>query len=111
MFKQKALLGAMGLDMFAVLFGGVVALLPVFAKDILHVGPQGFGILMSTTYLGNFIALLYFANRPLKGKQGNKLIYAVAGFGVCILVFALSTNLVLSFIALMVSGLFDGVGT
>lgn len=108
-FKQKALLGAMGLDMFAVLFGGVVALLPVFAKDILHVGPQGFGILMSATYLGNFIALLYFANRPLKGKQGNKLIYAVAGFGVCILVFALSTNLVLSFIALMVSGLFDGV--
>ncbi|MBL0100419.1 MAG: hypothetical protein IPP49_10585, partial [Saprospiraceae bacterium] len=53
----KALLGAMGLDMLAVLFGGVIALLPVFAKDILHIGPQLFGLLMSATYLGNFIAI------------------------------------------------------
>jgi MFS family permease len=108
-YHQKALLGAMGLDMFAVLFGGAVALLPVFAKDILHVGPQGFGLLMSATYLGNFLALLYFANRPLQNRQGYKLLYSVAGFGVCIIVFALSDSVIISFIALMVSGLFDGV--
>ena len=58
--SQKALLGAMGLDMFAVLFGGVTALLPVFAKDILLIGPQAFGLLMAATYLGNFLAILFF---------------------------------------------------
>jgi MFS family permease len=108
-FSQKALLGAMSLDMFAVLFGGVVALLPVFAKDILAVGPHGFGILMSATYIGNFMALVYFLYRPLKSNQGVKLIYAVGGFGVCILMFAFSTTLIVSFAALLISGLFDGV--
>lgn len=108
-FNHKPLLGAMGLDMFAVLFGGAVAMLPVFAKDILHVGPQGFGILMSATYLGNFLAIFYLTRRPLVDRQGHYLIISVAGFGVCILIFALSQSFVLSFIALLVSGLFDGV--
>lgn len=108
-WNQKALLGAMSLDMFAVLFGGAVALLPVFAKDILDVGPQAFGFLMSATYLGNFIAILYLTRFPLKHKQGRSLLVSVAGFGVCILIFALSKSFVLSFIALFVSGLFDGV--
>lgn len=108
-FKQKALLGAISLDMFAVLFGGAVALLPVFAKDILHVGPQGFGLLMSATYLGNFLAIAYLTARPLMGGQGKKLLYSVACFGACIIVFALSRNFYLSFVALFVSGLFDGV--
>jgi MFS family permease len=108
-FANKPLLGSMALDMFAVLFGGAVALLPVFAKDILHVGEQEFGWLMAATYLGNFIALVYFYQRPIATNQGRKLIYAVAGFGVCILVFALSTSFWLSFFALVVSGLFDGV--
>lgn len=108
-FHQKALLSAISLDMFAVLFGGAVALLPVFAKDILHTGPQGLGWLMAATYLGNFVAIAWLTRRPLKNKQGRTLLYMVAGFGVCILIFALSKNFWLSFAALFVSGLFDGV--
>lgn len=108
-FHQKALLSAISLDMFAVLFGGAVALLPVFAKDILHTGPQGLGWLMAATYLGNFVAIASLTRRPLKNKQGRTLLYMVAGFGVCILIFALSKNFWLSFAALFISGLFDGV--
>lgn len=108
-FKQKALFGAMSLDMFAVLFGGAVALLPVFAKDILEVGPQGLGWLMSATFLGNFIAIAWITIKPLKKKQGYSLIWSVAGFGACIIVFAISKNFWLSFAALFVSGLFDGI--
>jgi MFS family permease len=106
---QKALLGSMTLDMFAVLFGGAVALLPVFAKDILHIGPQGLGWLMAATYLGNFIAIAFLTWKPMKTAQGKKLFYVVAGFGICIIVFALSKSFVLSFAALFISGLFDGV--
>lgn len=106
---QKALLGSMTLDMFAVLFGGAVALLPVFAKDILHVGPQGLGWLMAATYLGNFIAIAWLTWQPLKNQQGKKLFYVIAGFGACIIIFALSKNYWLSFAALFISGLFDGV--
>lgn len=108
-FRQKALLGAMSLDMFAVLFGGAVALLPAFANDILHVGPQGLGWLVAATYMGNFIAIAWLTSHPLKGKQGKTLLYTVAGFGLCILVFAISKNFWLSFAALFASGLFDGV--
>jgi len=108
-FSQKAILGAMSLDMFAVLFGGAVALLPVFAKDVLHVGPQGLGWLISATYLGNFIAIAGLSFKPLKGKQGKILFYAVGGFGLCILIFAISRNYFLSFFALFASGLFDGI--
>lgn len=108
-YDKKALLGAMGLDMFAVLFGGVIALLPVFAKDILHIGPQAFGLLMAATYLGNFLAILYLTKYPLVGRQGFKLLYSVAGFGLCIIIFAVSKDFWLSFLALFVSGLFDGV--
>ncbi len=107
--SQKALLGAMGLDMFAVLFGGVTALLPVFAKDILHIGPQAFGLLMAATYLGNFLAILFLTKFPLSGSQGFKLLYSVGGFGICIIVFGISQSFWLSFVALFVSGLFDGV--
>lgn len=108
-WRQKALMGAMSLDMFAVLFGGVVALLPAFANDILHVGPKGLGWLVAATYLGNFIAIAWLTRRPLKRKQGKTLIYVVAGFGLCMFVFALSRNYWLSFMALFASGLFDGV--
>lgn len=107
--KQKALLGAMSLDMFAVLFGGATALLPVFANDILHVGPQGLGWLVAATYIGNFVAIGWLMQRPLKKRQGKTLLYSVAGFGLCILIFALSENFWLSFAALFISGLFDGV--
>ncbi len=108
-FHQKALLGAISLDMFAVLFGGATALLPAFANDILHVGPQGLGWLVAATYFGNFIAIAWLTTHPLKKKQGKTLLYMVAGFGLCILLFAISKNFWLSFGALFVSGLFDGV--
>jgi MFS family permease len=108
-WHKKALLSAISLDMFAVLFGGAVALLPVFAKDILHTGPEGLGWLMAATYLGNFVAIFWLTQRPLKNKQGRTLLYTVAGFGACILIFAISKNFWLSFAALFISGLFDGV--
>ena len=108
-FHQKALLGALSLDMFAVLFGGAAALLPVFAVDILHVGPKGLGWLLAATYLGNFVAIAWITSHPLKNKQGKSLLYVVAGFGLCIIVFAISKNFWLSFAALFISGLFDGV--
>jgi len=107
--KQRALLSAISLDMFAVLFGGAVGILPVFAVDILQIGPEKLGWLYAATYLGNFIAIALLISNPLKNKQGKTLLYTVAGFGVCILVFAISKNFWLSFAALFISGLFDGV--
>ena len=98
---NKPLFGALSLDMFAVLFGGAVALLPVFASDILKVGPQGLGWLVAATYLGNFIAIAWITTRPLSGRQGRTLLYSVAGFGLCILIFAISKNFWLSFAALV----------
>ncbi len=106
---QRALLSAISLDMFAVLFGGVVGILPVFAVDILKIGPEKLGWLYAATYLGNFIAIGLLISKPLKNKQGRTLLYTVAGFGICILIFAISKNFWLSFAALFVSGLFDGV--
>jgi MFS family permease len=108
-WNQKALLGAMSLDMFAVLFGGAVALLPVFAKDILFAGPQGLGWLISATYIGNFIAIAWLTYKPIRKKQGRLLFFMVAGFGLSILGFALSNNYLISFLFLLCSGLFDGV--
>jgi MFS family permease len=108
-FSQRALLSSMSLDMFAVLFGGAVALLPVFAKDVLHAGPEGYGMLAAATYFGNFLALMYFYKFPIQKNQGVKLIWSVAGFGLCILIFAISKNIWISFLALVISGLFDGV--
>jgi len=107
--KQRALLSAISLDMFAVLFGGAVGILPVFAVDILQIGPEKLGWLYAATYLGNFIAIALLISKPLKNKQGKTLLYTVAGFGVCILIFAISKNFWLSFAALFISGLFDGV--
>ena len=108
-FHQKALLSAISLDMFAVLFGGITGILPVFAMDILHVGPEKLGWLYAATYFGNFIAIAFLISRPLKNKQGKTLLYMVAGFGLCILIFAISKNFWLSLTALFISGLFDGV--
>lgn len=108
-WNQKALMGAMSLDMFAVLFGGATALLPVFAKDILHVGPEGLGWLISATYIGNFVAIAWLTAKPLKQHQGKLLFQVVAWFGVCIIVFAFSRSYWLSFFALFASGIFDGV--
>lgn len=108
-FKTKELLGALSLDLFAVLFGGAVAMIPVFAKDILLVGPVGFGWLNAASDIGSVIIIILLTIFPIRQKQGKKLLYAVAGFGVCIITFALSKMFWLSFAALMVSGLLDGI--
>lgn len=108
-FKTKEILGAMTLDLFAVLFGGAVALVPVFAKDILHVGPVGFGWLNAAADMGSIITVTILTIRPLQGNQGRTLFFAVAGFGLCIILFALSELFWLSFTALLLSGCMDGV--
>ncbi|HEX5027045.1 MAG TPA: MFS transporter [Agriterribacter sp.] len=108
-FKTKDLLGAMSLDMFAVFFGGAVAMVPVYASDILKIGPEGFGILNGAADIGAICSVLLLAFFPMKHKQGQRLIIAVCGFGICIIIFAFSKWYLLSFFALMLSGVLDGV--
>lgn len=108
-FKTKELLGAITLDLFAVLFGGAVAMIPVYARDILNVGPQGFGWLNAATDIGSITIVILLTMYPLKQKQGKTLMFAVAGFGTCIIVFALSKMFWLSFTALLISGMVDGI--
>ncbi|MFY8091350.1 MAG: MFS transporter [Chitinophagaceae bacterium] len=108
-FKTKEVLGALMLDLFAVLFGGAVAMIPFFANDILKVGAKGFGWLNAATDIGTIISVALLTIFPMKTNQGKKLLFAVAGFGICIIVFALSKNFVLSFIAILLSGVLDGV--
>jgi MFS family permease len=106
--QTKEVLGALSLDLFAVLFGGAVAMIPVFAKDILNVGPIGFGWLNAGADIGAIIIILLITLFPVHQQQGKKLLLAVAGFGVCIIVFALSTSFWVSFTALVLSGILDG---
>ena len=108
-FKTKEVLGAITLDLFAVLFGGAVAMVPVYAKDILHVGPIGFGWLNAASDIGSIAMVISLTLNPMKKKQGIKLLCAVAGFGVCIIIFGISKYYWLSFIALVAGGIFDGV--
>jgi MFS family permease len=108
-FSTKELLGAITLDMFAVLFGGAVAMLPFFAGDILHAGPIGFGWLNAAADIGSFGVILTLTFYPLKKKQGLILLFVVAGFGVSIITFGLSQLYFLSFIALLLSGVMDGI--
>jgi MFS family permease len=107
--STPALLGAQLLDMFSVLFGGAVALLPVFQTEILHTDTVGFGLLRSAPGLGALCTLGLLAFIPLKTHPGKKLFAAVTGFALCIITFGLSTNLWLSFFALLFSGMFDAV--
>ena len=108
-FRTKAVLGALTLDMFAVLFGGAVALLPIYAQDILDVGSTGFGVLRAAPAVGSFAIMLTVAHFPLNHKAGLKLLASVFVFGVCIIVFGLSTIFWVSLLALFVSGVADGI--
>ncbi len=108
-FKTKAILGALTLDMVSVLFGGAVALLAVFAEDILKVGPKGFGILVAAPSVGAFLTMLVTAYIPISKNAGMKLLVAIFGFGISIIVFGLSTSFWLSVAALFFSGVTDGV--
>ncbi len=108
-FNHQPLIGAMALDLFAVLFGGMIALLPVFAQDILHVGASGLGFLNAAPSLGALIIMLYATRHPPIEHAGRNLFLTVTGFGVSILIFAFSTHFWLSISALFLSGVFDGV--
>ena len=105
--RTPLLLGAISLDLVAVLFGGAVALLPVFARDVLDVGPVGLGILRSAPAVGALAAGIMLTRRPLKGMAGRKLLLVVAVFGASMVVFGLSKSFPLSFAALAVSGFVD----
>jgi MFS family permease len=108
-FQNKVILGALSLDMIAVLFGGAVALLPIFAQDILNVGSEGFGILRAAPAIGAFLTMFISAYVPMNKNAGMKLLVAIFAFGVCIIVFGLSTIFWLSVFALFMSGVVDGI--
>ena len=107
--KTPTLLAAQCLDMFSVLFGGAVALLPVYQKDILHVNEMGFGILRSAPGIGALLTLGLLAFLPLRTYPGRKLFLCVTGFAVSIIIFGISKNFYLSFLMLLLSGMFDAV--
>ena len=108
-FKTKELLSSLSLDLFAVLFGGAVALIPIYARDILKVGSEGFGILNGAADMGSILIVIILTIFPANKNQGKKLILAVGGFGVCIIIFGISKLFLLSFAALMISGMLDGI--
>jgi MFS family permease len=107
-WNEPLLLGAMTLDLFAVLFGGAVALLPAFAK-LLDVGPEGLGLLRAAPAAGSILTGIVIAHRPPMKRAGFALFTSVAAFGVCMILFALSRELWLSFVLLFASGVFDNV--
>jgi MFS family permease len=108
-FKSKMLIWAMSLDLFSVFFGGAVALLPVFAKDILKVGSEGLGVMRATSSLGAVLTMLAMARFSPMGKPWRNLLIAVAGFGLSIICFGLSRSFYLSLFFLFTEGAFDSV--
>ncbi len=106
---NKILLGVMALDMFAVLFGGAVAMLPAYADQVLHVGSQGLGILRAAPAIGAIIMALVLAVQPLKTIRASWLLWAVVGFGISMIAFGVSQVFWISFICLLASGAFDSV--
>ena len=108
-WNNKLILGTISLDLFAVLLGGAVALLPVYARDILRAGPSGLGILRSAPGVGAIIMAIFVARWPLRRRAGAAMLWCVFGFGICTIVFGLSRNLPLSLAALAIMGACDMV--
>ncbi|MEI9919584.1 MAG: MFS transporter [Bacteroidota bacterium] len=108
-FTNKIVLAAISLDLFAVLFGGAVALLPIFAEEILHVGEVGFGALRAAPSIGALLMAFVIIHNPIKKNMGRLLLWCVAGFGFCMIGFGLSTYFWLSLFLLIASGAFDCV--
>jgi MFS family permease len=108
-WREKLVLGAISLDLFAVLLGGAVALLPVYAREILHTGPWGLGLLRTAPGIGAALMAVALAHRPLRGRAGPTLLWSVAGFGICTIIFGVSRSLVLSLISLILLGAADMV--
>lgn len=107
--QQKILLSSISLDLFAVLLGGAVALLPAFARDVLHCGPQGLGLLRGATFMGSALMGFILLWRPPFQHAGRNLLISVSLFGLCIIGFGLSQSFYLSFAMLFLSGMFDNV--
>ena len=108
-WREKTILGAIGLDLLAVLLGGATALMPVYAKEILKVGPVGLGALKAAPYVGALIMAVFLANRPPFNRAGRALLASVTGFGICTIVFGLSTNFALSLAMLALLGALDNI--
>ncbi len=108
-WRDKTLLSVMIIDMFAVLFGGAVAMLPAYAQEVLHVGSEGLGALRAAPALGAIVTALFLALRPFKVVHASTLLKVVAGFGACMIGFGLSTDFTLSMLFLALSGAFDSV--
>jgi len=108
-FSNQVVLGAMSLDMFAILFGGAVAMLPAFIHDIYHLGPESLGVLRAAPALGAIAAGLWIARHPINLHAGRWLLSAVAGFGLCIIGFGLTTSYWIAAAMLLLSGIFDGI--
>jgi hypothetical protein len=108
-WREKLVLGSISLDLFAVLLGGAVALLPVYAREILKTGPWGLGLLRCAPGVGAGVMALALAYRPLGKRAGMKMLWCVAGFGVCTILFGVSHSLTLSIVALIFVGATDMV--
>lgn len=108
-FGNQILVGSMALDLFAVLFGGAMALLPAFADSILNVGASGLGLLRTAPSLGALLVMAWLTARPPSRNSGRWLLGCVFGFGITFILFGLSTNFWLSLFLLVLSGVFDGV--
>ena len=108
-FNDKVILGALTLDMIAVLFGGAVAIFTVFAKDILDAGPKGLGILNAALSSGSIITMLATTYIPITKNTGKKLLVSIFGFGICMIIFGASKLMWLSVLTLFFAGVFDGV--
>jgi len=108
-FERKVILSAISLDLFAVLFGGAVALLPIFAGEILFVGPEGLGALRAAPSVGAVIMAVYMTRKPLTKNAGRNLLLSVLGFGLCIILFGISKSFLFSMAVLLLSGAFDSV--
>ena len=108
-FNNQIVLAALSLDLFAVLFGGAVALLPIFAKDILHTGPDGLGYLRAAPAVGSVLMAVWLTYSPMRRGAGRKLLWAVAGFGMATIGFALSKSFALSLFLLFLTGVFGSV--
>jgi MFS family permease len=108
-FQNQIMLGTLTLDMFAVLFGGAVAMLPIFAGEILKVGPEGLGIMRAAPFAGSILMGLFIAHRPPMNKAGKNLLLSLIGYGLSIILFALSKNFCLSIFLLFLTGVFDNV--
>ena len=105
--RNRLVLGAISLDLFAVLLGGATAMLPVFARDVLHVGPQGLGVLRAAPAVGATLTAVFFSIRPLKHRVGSRMLGAVALFGLATIVFGLSETMPLSLACLAILGAAD----